>query len=120
MLTPPGRLERGRGRRRLAVGDGCGATPKGDGGRGDMTRVRLAAAAAADEYARQCSPSQRVSSWEPSTPLPPPPRAACEPLEMASLTGGFDVYNIETAMPKIDLDAIESHLRAAREEERRG
>lgn len=32
---------------------------------------------------------------------------------------GFDVYNIETAMPKIDLDAIESHLRAAREEERR-
>ncbi|XP_011253243.1 schwannomin-interacting protein 1 homolog isoform X1 [Camponotus floridanus] len=34
-------------------------------------------------------------------------------------SGGFDVYNIETAMPKIDLDAIESHLRAAREEERR-
>lgn len=33
--------------------------------------------------------------------------------------GGFDVYNIETAMPKIDLDAIESHLLAAREEERR-
>ncbi|KAF6215374.1 hypothetical protein GE061_010126 [Apolygus lucorum] len=32
---------------------------------------------------------------------------------------GFDVYNIETAMPKIDLEAIESHLRAAREEERR-
>lgn len=29
------------------------------------------------------------------------------------------MYNIETAMPKIDLDAIESHLRAAREEERR-
>ncbi|XP_066580951.1 schwannomin-interacting protein 1 homolog [Prorops nasuta] len=34
-------------------------------------------------------------------------------------TGGFDVYNIETAMPKIDLDAIESHLKAAKEEERR-
>ncbi|KAJ8878537.1 hypothetical protein PR048_019115 [Dryococelus australis] len=33
--------------------------------------------------------------------------------------GGFDVYNIETAMPKIDLEAIEAHLRAAREEERR-
>ncbi|XP_044743289.1 putative uncharacterized protein DDB_G0282133 [Chrysoperla carnea] len=33
--------------------------------------------------------------------------------------GGFDVYNIETAMPNIDLDAIETHLRAAREEERR-
>lgn len=29
------------------------------------------------------------------------------------------MYNIETAMPRIDLDAIESHLRAAREEERR-
>jgi len=36
-----------------------------------------------------------------------------------TIKGGFDVYNIETAMPKIDLDAIESHLRAAREEERR-
>lgn len=34
-------------------------------------------------------------------------------------SGGFDVYNIETAMPLIDLDAIENHLRAAREEERR-
>ncbi|XP_074029934.1 schwannomin interacting protein 1 isoform X2 [Leptinotarsa decemlineata] len=34
-------------------------------------------------------------------------------------SGGFDVYNIETAMPKIDLEAIECHLRAAREEERR-
>ncbi|XP_072390186.1 uncharacterized protein Schip1 [Diabrotica undecimpunctata] len=33
--------------------------------------------------------------------------------------GSFDVYNIETAMPKIDLEAIECHLRAAREEERR-
>ncbi|KAG5887887.1 hypothetical protein JTB14_015538 [Gonioctena quinquepunctata] len=33
--------------------------------------------------------------------------------------GSFDVYNIETAMPKIDLEAIEYHLRAAREEERR-
>ncbi|XP_022918764.1 schwannomin-interacting protein 1 homolog [Onthophagus taurus] len=35
------------------------------------------------------------------------------------LLGSFDVYNIETAMPKIDLEAIELHLRAAREEERR-
>ncbi|KAJ8917546.1 hypothetical protein NQ315_005595 [Exocentrus adspersus] len=35
------------------------------------------------------------------------------------ILGGFDVYNIETAMPKIDLEAIECHLRAAREEERR-
>ncbi|XP_016841747.1 schwannomin-interacting protein 1 homolog isoform X2 [Nasonia vitripennis] len=34
-------------------------------------------------------------------------------------SGGFDVYNIETAMPKIDMDAIETHLKAAREEERR-
>ncbi|XP_034951662.1 general transcriptional corepressor trfA isoform X2 [Chelonus insularis] len=39
--------------------------------------------------------------------------------EHGDKTGSFDVYNIETAMPKIDLDAIESHLRAAREEERR-
>lgn len=39
--------------------------------------------------------------------------------DILSMEGGFDVYNIETAMPKIDLDAIESHLRAAREEERR-
>lgn len=29
------------------------------------------------------------------------------------------MYNIETAMPHIDMDAIESHLKAAREEERR-
>lgn len=35
------------------------------------------------------------------------------------MLGGFDVYNIETAMPKIDLEVIETHLRAAREEERR-
>lgn len=31
----------------------------------------------------------------------------------------FDVYNIETALPKIDLEAIENHLKAAKEEERR-
>ncbi|RVE45181.1 hypothetical protein evm_010204 [Chilo suppressalis] len=31
----------------------------------------------------------------------------------------FDVYNIETALPKLDLDAIENHLRAAKEAERR-
>nr|CAD7256411.1 unnamed protein product [Timema shepardi] len=37
----------------------------------------------------------------------------------AEILGGFDVYNIETAMPKIDLDAIEAHLKAAKEEERR-
>ncbi|CAK1603018.1 unnamed protein product [Parnassius mnemosyne] len=33
--------------------------------------------------------------------------------------GSFDVYNIETALPKIDLDAIENHLKAAKEAERR-
>ncbi|XP_026468745.1 schwannomin-interacting protein 1 homolog isoform X2 [Ctenocephalides felis] len=32
---------------------------------------------------------------------------------------GFDVYNIETAMPVIDLDAIEAHLKAAKDEEMR-
>ncbi|XP_068621263.1 schwannomin-interacting protein 1 homolog isoform X1 [Battus philenor] len=31
----------------------------------------------------------------------------------------FDVYNIETALPEIDLDAIENHLKAAKEAERR-
>lgn len=40
-------------------------------------------------------------------------------IDILFYSGGFDVYNIETAMPKIDLDAIESHLKAAREEERR-
>ncbi|KAJ8977714.1 hypothetical protein NQ317_007262 [Molorchus minor] len=39
--------------------------------------------------------------------------------KMSSEALGFDVYNIETAMPKIDMEAIEYHLRAAREEERR-
>ncbi|XP_021920113.1 uncharacterized protein LOC110830044 [Zootermopsis nevadensis] len=48
------------------------------------------------------------------------PTAACDKKRSSTeILGGFDVYNIETAMPKIDLDAIESHLRAAREEERR-
>ncbi|XP_059060477.1 schwannomin-interacting protein 1 homolog isoform X2 [Achroia grisella] len=31
----------------------------------------------------------------------------------------FDVYNIETALPKLDLDAIEHHIKAAKEAERR-
>lgn len=31
---------------------------------------------------------------------------------------GFDVYNIDT-LPVIDLEAIENHLRAAKEEDRR-
>ncbi|XP_066957072.1 uncharacterized protein Schip1 isoform X4 [Macrobrachium rosenbergii] len=33
--------------------------------------------------------------------------------------GEFDVYTMETAMPKIDWDAIEAHLKATKEEERR-
>ncbi|KAL7648583.1 UNVERIFIED_CONTAM: hypothetical protein RMT77_000489 [Armadillidium vulgare] len=33
--------------------------------------------------------------------------------------GEFDVYTMETALPKIDWDAIEAHLEATREEERR-
>ncbi len=32
---------------------------------------------------------------------------------------GFDVYNMESAMPKIDWETMEAHLRAAREEEKR-
>lgn len=31
----------------------------------------------------------------------------------------FDVYNIETALPVIDLEAIETHLMAAKEEEQK-
>ncbi|XP_039763336.1 schwannomin-interacting protein 1 homolog [Pararge aegeria] len=31
----------------------------------------------------------------------------------------FDVYNIETALPKLDLDAIENHIKAAKDAERR-
>ncbi|KAL1514282.1 hypothetical protein ABEB36_003563 [Hypothenemus hampei] len=31
----------------------------------------------------------------------------------------FDVFNMETAMPKIDLEAIENHLKSAKEDERR-
>lgn len=33
------------------------------------------------------------------------------------ITDIFDVYNIETALPVIDLEAIETHLMAAKEEE---
>ncbi|KAK8382990.1 hypothetical protein O3P69_011498 [Scylla paramamosain] len=33
--------------------------------------------------------------------------------------GEFDVYTMEAAMPKIDWDTIEAHLRATKEEERR-
>jgi hypothetical protein len=35
------------------------------------------------------------------------------------ITDIFDVYNIETALPQIDLEAIESHLMAAKEEEQK-
>lgn len=41
------------------------------------------------------------------------------PHSHSTLTDNFDVYNIETALPKIDLEAIENHLKAAKEEERR-
>lgn len=41
------------------------------------------------------------------------------PHSYSTLTDNFDVYNIETALPKIDLEAIENHLKAAKEEERR-
>ncbi|XP_059612962.1 schwannomin-interacting protein 1 homolog isoform X2 [Phlebotomus argentipes] len=39
--------------------------------------------------------------------------------ENKDLSASFDIYNIETALPKIDLEAIENHLRIAKEEERR-
>ncbi|KAG8286560.1 identical protein binding [Homalodisca vitripennis] len=64
--------------------------------------------------------------------LQPPANMASRPLSQTrrsvvrdkkrsppEVLGSFDVYNIETAMPTIDLDAIENHLKAAREEERR-
>ena len=35
------------------------------------------------------------------------------------ITDIFDVYNIETALPHIDLEAIETHLMAAKEEEQK-
>lgn len=35
------------------------------------------------------------------------------------ITDAFDVYNIETALPVIDLEAIETHLMAAKEEEQK-
>lgn len=31
----------------------------------------------------------------------------------------FDVYNIETALPVIDMEAIEAHLEKAKEEEKK-
>lgn len=39
--------------------------------------------------------------------------------DVLHIPGNFDVYNIETAMPYIDLEAIENHLIAATKEERR-
>lgn len=35
------------------------------------------------------------------------------------LIGCFDVYNIETALPVIDLATIESHLKLVKEDDRR-
>jgi hypothetical protein len=39
--------------------------------------------------------------------------------DVSLITDIFDVYNIETALPQIDLEAIESHLMAAKEEEQK-
>ncbi|EFX75061.1 hypothetical protein DAPPUDRAFT_108299 [Daphnia pulex] len=38
---------------------------------------------------------------------------------VAEVGGGFDVYNVETALPKIEWDTVEANLRAASEEEKR-
>jgi hypothetical protein len=38
---------------------------------------------------------------------------------MSTFLGGFDVYNVETALPKIEWDTVEANLRAASEEEKR-
>ncbi|XP_055379275.1 homeobox protein 5-like isoform X2 [Condylostylus longicornis] len=37
----------------------------------------------------------------------------------SSNSSSFDVYNIETALPSIDMDAIETHLQKAKEEEKK-
>ena len=38
---------------------------------------------------------------------------------MFTVLGGFDVYNVETALPKIEWDTVEANLRAASDEEKR-
>lgn len=37
----------------------------------------------------------------------------------AYISACFDVYNIETALPVIDLETIENHLKLVKEDERR-
>ncbi|XP_063883303.1 schwannomin-interacting protein 1-like isoform X1 [Scylla paramamosain] len=55
-----------------------------------------------------------------SVPQASPSPAARERAKLGSPDGGeFDVYTMEAAMPKIDWDTIEAHLRATKEEERR-
>jgi len=39
--------------------------------------------------------------------------------DICLIADAFDVYNIETALPVIDLEAIETHLMAAKEEEQK-
>ncbi|KAF0287418.1 Glutamate receptor 4 [Amphibalanus amphitrite] len=41
------------------------------------------------------------------------------PNTLPVVSHGFDVYNLETSLPKIDWDAIENHLKSVREEERK-
>uniref|UniRef100_A0A1B6CHL0 Schwannomin interacting protein 1 C-terminal domain-containing protein n=1 Tax=Clastoptera arizonana TaxID=38151 RepID=A0A1B6CHL0_9HEMI len=73
-----------------------------------MNRTQPVNGMAAVNIARQQTPARNVSN-----------RRFVSTKKRPTELGSFDVYNIETAMPKIDLDAIESHLRAAREEDRR-
>lgn len=39
--------------------------------------------------------------------------------KMKKKIGCFDVYNIETALPVIDMETIENHLKLVKEDERR-
>nr|XP_018898749.1 PREDICTED: uncharacterized protein LOC109031610 [Bemisia tabaci] len=64
------------------------------------------------------SPSEKVDAVS-GTKLDWASRRAARKKKSSESLSSFDVYNIETALPHIDLDAIETHLLAAREEERR-
>ncbi|XP_076035745.1 schwannomin interacting protein 1 isoform X2 [Oratosquilla oratoria] len=68
---------------------------------------------------REWSPArrERTTAFRRSVPQTAAPRER-NPLGSPDM-GEFDVYTMETAMPKIDWEAIEAHLRATRDEERR-
>ncbi|XP_071539118.1 uncharacterized protein Schip1 isoform X2 [Panulirus ornatus] len=71
---------------------------------------------------RRESPQRRRDrvAFRKSVPQASSSSASKDRAKLGSPDGGeFDVYTMETAMPKIDWDAIEAHLKATKEEERR-